>query len=93
MLLNGILFLGLSVVANSIINPGPKGSKKAGYISILTAFLILCVQQEYRSMAQLGFEAAKTWKVLTGFIVPILIFNLVFYRFRKRDLEKKDNSK
>ncbi len=89
MLLSGILFLGLSVVAKAIINPGPKGSKKSGYIFILTALLILCVQQEYRSMTQLGFAAERIWKILAGLIIPVFILNLVYYRFRKRNLREK----
>ncbi len=89
MLLSGILFLGLSIVASSIINPGPKGSKKAGYIFILTALLILCVQQEYRSMTQLGFATERIWKILAGLIIPVFFLNLVYYRFRKRTLRKK----
>lgn len=90
MLLSGILFLGLSVVAKGIINPGPKGSKKSGYIFILTAFLLLCVQQEYRSLVQLGFAEERIWKILAGLIIPVFFLNLVYYRYRKRSLAEKE---
>jgi hypothetical protein len=48
MFLNGILFLGLNFVAFSIVFPGPKGSKRIGYVLIVTVILVVAAQQEYQ---------------------------------------------
>lgn len=84
MLLNGVLFSGLNIVAFIMINPGPRGSKRKGYAFLIAAMLVLCVQQEYRALLQLGFSSAPVGKVLIGFIVPIFALHLAFYRFRKK---------
>ena len=81
MLLNGILFTGLNIIAHTIIYPGPKGSKKSGYAFLLAAILILCVQQEYRTLLQMGFGPEATRKILIGFIIPVFALHLAFYRY------------
>ena len=83
MLLNGILFSGLNIIAHAIIYPGPKGSKKKGYAFLIAAFLVICVQQEYRALLQMGFSPETVLRILTGFIVPVFALHLAFYRFRK----------
>lgn len=92
MLLNGVLFTGLNFIAHTIINPGPKGSKKSGYAFLLAAFLTLCAQQEYRALLQLGFNPETVWRVLAGFIIPVFALHLVFYRSRKKDHTRKPES-
>ncbi len=89
MLLNGILFSGLNIIAHIIINPGPKGSKKSGYAFLLGAILVLCAQQEYRALLQLGFSPDTTRTVLIGFIIPVFALHLAFYRSRKKSLSRK----
>ncbi len=85
MFLNGILFLGLNFIAYSIVNPGPKGSKRIGYVLIVSAFLAFLVQQEYQTLVYLDFPTHQTWQVLIGgFISPVFILSLVCFRIQKR---------
>ena len=81
MFLNGILFWGLTCVAEALIIP--KNPKSRGYASILAAILAMCVQQEYRSLIMLGIAPEKTISLLSGFIVPVFLISLVYYRFQK----------
>ena len=87
MLLNGILFTGMNIIAHTMVYPGGKGSKKKGYAFLLAAILVLCVQQEYRVLVQMGFTPSGTRKILTGFIVPVFALHLIFYRFRANKKE------
>jgi hypothetical protein len=92
MLLNGVLFTGLNIIAHTILNPGPKGSKKKGYAFLLAALLVICVQQEHRALIQIGLSPDTTTKVLTGFIIPVFALHLVFYRSREKSGPQKPNS-
>ena len=92
MLLNGVLFSGLNFIAHTIINPGPKGSKKSGYAFLLAALLTLCAQQEHRVLLQLGFSPETVWRVLAGFIIPVFALHMVFYRSRKKNRRQKPDS-
>jgi hypothetical protein len=82
MLLNGIIFTGINIIAHTMVYPGTKGSKKKGYAFLLGAILILCVQQEYRILIQMGFTPSSTRKILTGFVVPVFALHLAFYRYK-----------
>ncbi len=93
MLLNGILFSGLNIIAHTIIYPGPRGSKKKGYAFLLAALLALCVQQEYRALLQLEFSPATTRKILAGLTIPVFALHLAFYRSRKKNPPIKPDSK
>ena len=84
MLLNGILFSGANIIAYIMVNPGPRGSKRKGYAFLIAAMLVLCVQQEYRALLQLGLSSASVGKALIGLTVPIFALHLAFYRFRKK---------
>ena len=90
MFLNGILFLGLNYIARSIINP--QNPKKRGYVSILAAVLVLCVQQEYRAFIAFGIEPGKTAKLLLGgFVVPVFLISLVYHRLQKNRKQNSNN--
>jgi hypothetical protein len=89
MFLNGILFTGINIIAHTIIYPGTKESKKKGYAFLLAAILVLCVQQEYRVLIQMGFTPSGTRKILTGFIIPVFALHLIFYRSR---VNKKESN-
>ena len=92
MLLNGVLFSGLNILAHAITNPGPRGSKKKGYAFLLTAILVLCVQQENRALLQLGFNPGVVRTILIGFIIPVFALHLAFYRSRKIARTRKPES-
>lgn len=84
MFLNGILFLSLNVIARSIVFPGPRKSKRTGYILILIAILSMAFTWEYRLMTGLSFSS--TWSrnvLLGGFVVPVFFLSLVYYRIMK----------
>ena len=84
MFLNGILFLGLNFVAYSIVFPGKKGSKRIGYVLIVTALLAFGIAQEYRLLFDLEFEHAGILKILLGgFVLPIFLISLVYYRIQR----------
>ena len=93
MFLNGILLLGLNSVAYSMVFPGPRKSKRLGYMLFLCVLLAIVIQQEYDTLIKLGFEPAETQKILLlGFVVPFFLVPLVFYRLRRNRLEKKSLS-
>ena len=84
MLLNGILFLSLNFIAYSIIFPGPTGSKRLGYTLIVTVLSAFFVQQEFRALVSLDFDLQKAMNVLLGgFIIPVFLVSLVYYRIRR----------
>ena len=84
MFLNGILFLGLNFVAYSIVFPGKKGSKRIGYVLIVAALLAFGITQEYRLLFDLEFEHAGILKILLGgFVLPIFLISLVYYRIQR----------
>lgn len=90
MFLNGLLLLGLNFIAYSIVNPGPRGSKRLGYVLIVTALLTFVIQQEFRVLGALGFPADRIRQILiAGFMMPFFLIPLVFYRIRKNAAEKK----
>ena len=84
MFLNGILFLSLNFVAYSIIYPGLRGSKRLGYTLIVSVLSAFFVQQESRAMVSLGFNHQNATNVLLGgFIIPVFLVSLVYYRIRR----------
>ncbi len=89
MFLNGLLFLGLNFVAYSIIFPGPKGSKRMGYVFITCGLLAFLVQQLYQGMVALDYPQEKVnGLILSGFVVPIFFVSLFYYRIRRNRMEK-----
>lgn len=89
MFLNGILFLGLNFVAYSIVNPGGKGSKRVGYVLIVTVILILCAQQEFRALGALNFSPKNAGNILfAGFITPVFLCSLAYYRWQRNRRER-----
>ncbi len=94
MFLSGILFLGLNFIAWLIVNPGARGSKRIGYLLIVSALLAFLVQQEYQTMVHLGFPPEKTWKILAGgFILPTFLVSMVFYRMQRSRRETSASNK
>ena len=92
MFLNGILFLGLHFVAFSIVNHAGKGSKRIGYALLITVFLVAVIQQEYEVMAQLNFIDSNIREILLGgFVVPVFLLSIAYYRVKRPELETKSN--
>lgn len=93
MLLNGVLFLGLNFIAYSLVFPGPRGSKRVGYLLIVAVLLAFGVQIEYRHMLFLGFSPSKSLQILLyGFVLPVFLVSTVYYRLKRNRLEKKKRS-
>lgn len=91
MFLNGILLLGLNFIAYSLVFPGPRGSKRFGYMLIVSAILAVVVQQEYRTLIHLGFPEDKCGHILLfGFIIPFFAVPIAYYRIRKNKMTKPD---
>lgn len=89
MFLNGILFLGLNFIACSIVFPGPKGSKRIGYVLIVSVILVVSTQQEYQALLYFNFEPDDVQKILLfGMIFPVFLISTVYYRLKKNHLEK-----
>ena len=89
MFLNGILFLGLNFIAYSIVFPGPKGSKRIGYVLIVSVILVVSTQQEYQSLLYFQFAPDSAQKILLfGMIFPVFLISTVYYRLKKNHLEK-----
>jgi hypothetical protein len=93
MLLNGLLFLGLNFVAYSIIFPGPKGSKRMGYVFITCGLLAYLVQQLYQGMVALDYPQENvSGLILSGFVVPVFFVSLFYYRIKRNRIEKEQES-
>ncbi|MFQ5481619.1 MAG: hypothetical protein ACE5ER_02575 [Nitrospinaceae bacterium] len=89
MFLNGVLFLGLNYIAHSLVFPAPPGSKRLGYVLIVTASLAFVVTQEHRLLMGLKFTQEEARNViLGGFALPIFLGSLVYHRIKKYRLEK-----
>ena len=92
MFLNGTLFLGLHFIAFSFVNQGGKKSKRIGYALLITVFLIALIQQEYEVMVQLSFTDGNIRKILLGgFVAPVFLLSIAYYRVRRSQLENKSN--
>ena len=90
MFLNGLLFLGFNFVAYSIIFPGPKGSKRMGYMFITSGLLAYLVQQLHQGMIALDYPQEKvSGLILSGFVIPIFFVSLFYYRIKRNRIEKK----
>ncbi|GJL80006.1 MAG: hypothetical protein NPINA01_29950 [Nitrospinaceae bacterium] len=93
MFLNGILFLGLNFIAHSLVFPGPKGSKRIGYVLIAAAVLAFATQLEYRALLLFDFEPGHVQKILLfGMIFPVFLVSIVYYRIKRNRLENKNRS-
>ncbi len=89
MLLNGLLFLGLRFVACAIVFPGGPGSKKLGYVLIVTVGLVLCITQQLGLLLDLEFSPGAARAVLLGgFAAPVFLISLVVYRIKRTRMEK-----
>ena len=89
MFLNGILFLGLNFVAYSIVFPGPKGSKRIGYLFITCGLLAYLAQLMYQGLLALDYPADKiTGLLLSGFVVPIFFISLAYYRVKRNRMDR-----
>lgn len=94
MLLNGLLFLGLNFVAYSIVFPGPKGSKRLGYMFITCGLLAYLVQQLHQGMLALDYPQEKvSGLILSGFVIPIFFVSLFYYRIKRNRIENEQESK
>ncbi len=93
MFLNGILFLGLNFIAFSMVFPGPKGSKRIGYVLIVSVILVVASQQEYQALLYFNYPEGDAQKILLlGMILPVFLISAVYYRLKKNNLEKKQRS-
>lgn len=93
MFLNGILFLGLNFIAFSMVFPGPKGSKRIGYVLIVTVILVVSAQQEYQSLLYFNFSPGDAQNILLfGMIFPVFLISAVYYRLKKKHLENKSRT-
>ena len=89
MFLNGLVFLGLNFIAYSIVFPGPKGSKRLGYLLIVAVLVALMVTQEYHLLVQMDFPASPARNILLGgFILPVFLVSLVYYRVQRARIGK-----
>ncbi len=89
MFLNGILFLSLNFVAYSIVFPGPKGSKRIGYLFISCGMLAYLAQLMYQGLLALDYPANKiTGLLLSGFVIPVFFISLAYYRVKRNRIEK-----
>ncbi len=94
MFLNGILFLGLNFIAYSFVFPGTKGSKRIGYVLIVTVALVVSAQQEYQSLLYFNFAPNEAQKILIfGMIFPVFLISAVYYRLKKNHLENQSQTK
>ncbi len=89
MFLNGILFLGLNFIAYSFVFPGPKGSKRIGYLFITCGLLAYLVQLMYQGLLALDYPPGKVQGLLlSGFVIPVFFISLAYYRVKRNRLEK-----
>ena len=94
MFLNGLLFLGLNFIAYSIVFPGPKGSKRIGYMFISCGLLAYLVQQIYQGMIALDYPQENvSGLILSGLVTPVFFVSIFYYRIKRNRLEKEQQSK
>jgi len=92
MFLNGILFLGLNFIAYSIIFPGPKGSKRIGYLFIACGLMAYLTQLMYQGLVALDYPSGKiNGLLLSGFVVPVFFISLFYYRIKRNRMEKTES--
>ncbi len=89
MFLNGLMFLGLNFIARSIVFPGARKSKRLGYVMFTAVAMAVIVSQEYHLLVQMEFPASSVRYILVGgFIVPVFLISLVYYRIQRSRQEK-----
>ena len=92
MFLNGVLFLGLNFIAYSFVFPGPKGSKRIGYLFLTCGLLAYTAQLMYQGLLALEFPADKvTGLLMSGFVIPVFFISLAYYRVKRNRIEKKNH--
>jgi len=91
MFLNGILFLGLNFIAYSIVFPGPKGSKRIGYLFISCGVMAYLVQQMFKGLLALDYPSSNiNGLLLSGFVSPVFFISLFYYRIKRNRIEKTE---
>ena len=91
MFLNGVLFLGLNFIAYSIVYPGPKGSKRIGYLFISCGLMAYLAQLMYQGLLALDYPSGKiNGLLLSGFIAPVFFISLSYYRIKRNRMEKTE---
>ncbi len=91
MFLNGVLFLGLNFIAYSFVFPGPRHSKRIGYVLFTAVALAILAQQEYSMLISLDFTPEKSAKIiLFGFAAPVFLVSISYYRLLKGRLQSKN---
>ena len=94
MFLNGLLFLGLNFIAYSLVFPGPKGSKRIGYMFITCGLLAYLVQQLHQGMIALDYPKENvSGLILSGVVVTVFFVSLFYYRIKRNRIEKEQQSK
>jgi hypothetical protein len=89
MFLNGVLSLGLNFIAYSIVFPGPKGSKRIGYLFISCGLIAYLSQLMYQGLIALDYPSGKINALLmSGFIIPVFFISLAYYRIKRNQMEK-----
>ena len=82
--------MGLNFVAFTIVNPNRKESKRIGYALFIAVFLVALIQQEDQAMTRLGFTEDSAREILLGgFVLPVFVISIVYYRVKRSRLEKK----
>jgi bacteriorhodopsin len=91
MFLNGILFLGLNFIAYSIVFPGPKGSKRIGYLFISCGLMAYLAQLMYQGLLALDYPSSNiNGLLLSGFVAPVFFISLFYYRIKRNRIEKNE---
>jgi hypothetical protein len=94
MFLNGILFLGLNFIAYSLVFPGPKGSKRIGYLFLSCGLLAYLAQLMHQGLIALDYPSDKiTFLLLNGFVIPVFFISLAYYRIKRNRIERTSLSK
>ena len=89
MFLNGILFLGLNFIAYSFIFPGPKVSKRIGYLFLACGLLAYLIQLMYQGLLALDYPPDNIRALLlSGFVIPVFFISLAYYRVKRNRMEK-----
>ncbi len=82
--------MGLNFIAYSIIFPGPKGSKRKGYMLITCVLMAYLVQQLHQGMIVLDYPQENLSSlILSGFVIPVFFISLFYYRIKRNRMENE----
>ena len=91
MFMSGILFLGLNFVAYSLIFPGPKGSKRIGYLFLACGLLAYLIQLMYQGLLALDYPPDNINNLLlSGFVIPTFFISIAYYRVKRNRMESDE---